>query len=116
MAPDSTRPTDEYQTTFAAAAFGAELQQRVAAARAIQRQAVALFHALNEQRAGEWQPAAIDQAIHYATRAVQTADEPVYEQFLSLAEDAVAAAEYQFPDAASSRDPAHQPATATEGT
>jgi len=107
--------SDNYQTTLLAEAFGAELQQRVAAARAIQRRATALLAALNDQRAGEWQPAAIDQAIHYATRAVQAADEPIHEQFLETAEDAVAAAEHQFPDAASSRDPAYQPATATKG-
>jgi len=92
--------TDEYQTTFDAEVFGRELQERIAAARDAQHRAVALFAALNQQRAGEWQPAAIDQAIHYATRAVQQADGSAHGSYLELAEKAVAAAEQQFPDAA----------------
>lgn len=112
--------TDEYQTTFDAEVFGQELQRRVAAARDVQQRAVALFTALNQQRAGEWQPAAIDQAIHYATRAVQRADGSAHRSYLELAEEAVAAAEQQYPDAAAhaaadwSR-PADQPG-ATSGT
>jgi len=83
----------EIQTTLGSTVFGEDLQERVDRANEVIDDATALLRALNEQREGEWQPAAIGQAVHYAVLAVRNAGNDQYHDYLELADEALAAAE-----------------------
>jgi len=84
------------QITLESSVFGEGLQERVTRAEAIIDEATDLLQTLNEECEGEWQPAAIDQAIHYAVLAVENAGNEQYHDYLNLAEEALAAAEWAF--------------------
>lgn len=84
------------QITLESSVFGEDLQERVARAESVINEATDLFQILNEECEGKWQPAAIDQTIHYAFLAVENAGNEQYHDYLNLAEEALAAAEWAF--------------------
>lgn len=86
------------QTTLGADVFGRQLQERVARAEQIRVDAAELFRALNERRDGEWQPAVVDRASHYAAMAIFHAQDDVYDKYLALAKETLTAAQWQFED------------------
>lgn len=86
------------QTTLESDVFGPELRERVDDAKAVRGRCIRLFRELNRQREGEWQPAVIDRAIHYATSAIKHADGELYFDYLELAEESLEAAKYAFPE------------------
>lgn len=85
-----------HQTSLDADVFGQDLRRRVDRAEAVRERARNLFRALNEERDGEWQPAAIDQADHYAGLALREVHTDRFEDRVELAEEAMDAAEHAF--------------------
>jgi len=91
--------SDRLQLTLTDGSFDTELHGRIQTAQTVQTQACHLFQSLNEQREGEWQPACIDQAVHYTTLALDAVqEEDQFDDYLDLAVDTLLASEAMFED------------------
>jgi len=88
----------EFQTTFETSVFGTKLRERVDRARSIQTEVEAILEAVNEAHPGEWQPAVVDEAYHYAALAIRHAESEEFEDYIALAETSLSSVHCYFAD------------------